>query len=190
MSVPAGLVLAGPPRRGRILLVDDEDLVLRSIKRVLRDHDVVCMLSAREALALIDGGERFDLVLSDVVMQGMSGIEFYEALRRRHPDMARDLVFLSGGAISARSRLSWCRCPTCGSTSRSRSPICSPPCSACSPGGPTEPQPGPRPAFTRSGVQGPTRSPRWALLHARARRFGGGSGGLGDPGAGTRVAAL
>ncbi len=102
VSVPAGPVLAGPRRRGRILLVDDEDLVLRSIKRVLRDHDVVCMLSAREALALIDGGERFDLVLSDVVMQGMSGIEFYEALRRRHPDMARDLVFLSGGAISAK----------------------------------------------------------------------------------------
>ncbi len=102
VSVPSGPVLSGPPRRGRILLVDDEDLVLRSIKRVLRDHDVVCMLSAREALALIDGGERFDLVLSDVVMQGMSGIEFYEALVRRHPDMARDLVFLSGGAISAK----------------------------------------------------------------------------------------
>jgi PAS domain S-box-containing protein len=102
LSVPSCPVLAGPPRRGRILLVDDEDLVLRSIKRVLRDHDVVCMLSAREALALIDSGERFDLVMSDVVMQGMSGIEFYEALVRRHPDMARDLVFLSGGAISAK----------------------------------------------------------------------------------------
>jgi PAS domain S-box-containing protein len=95
-------VKGGPARKGRILVVDDEDLVLRSIKRVLRDHDVVCTLSAREALVLIDSGERFDLVLSDVVMQQMSGIDFYEELQGRHPDVARNLVFLSGGAISAK----------------------------------------------------------------------------------------
>ena len=90
------------PRKGRILIVDDEELVLRSIKRVLRHHDVVCTVSAAEALDLIDAGERFDLVLSDLVMQQMSGIDFYEALLRRHPDMARRVVFLSGGAISSR----------------------------------------------------------------------------------------
>jgi PAS domain S-box-containing protein len=93
---------AATARRGRILVVDDEEMVLRAIKRVLRDHDVVCLPGAREALALLDAGERFDIILSDVVMQVMSGIDFYEALLRRHPELARSLVFLSGGAISTR----------------------------------------------------------------------------------------
>ena len=71
------------------------------IKRVLRDHDVVCMLSAGEALALIDGGERFDLILSDVVMEEMSGIDFYEALLRRIPTW-RAISSSSAAAPSAR----------------------------------------------------------------------------------------
>jgi two-component system cell cycle sensor histidine kinase/response regulator CckA len=88
--------------RGRILVIDDEKMVLRAIQRMLREHDVVCTENAREALAFIEAGERFDLVLSDVVMPRMTGIEFYEVLLEKAPDLARRVVFLSGGAITAK----------------------------------------------------------------------------------------
>jgi len=95
--VPAGL------GRARILAVDDQAPVLRVLERMLRGHDVVCAESAREALDRIDAGDTFDLILSDVMMPGMSGLDFYEALLGRDPDLARRVVFLSGGAVTERA---------------------------------------------------------------------------------------
>jgi two-component system, cell cycle sensor histidine kinase and response regulator CckA len=102
---PAATAASAPKReqlRGRILVIDDEKLVLRAIQRILRDHEVVCTESAREALAFIERGERFDLILSDVLMPMMTGIEFYELLLEVNPDLARRVVFISGGAITAK----------------------------------------------------------------------------------------
>jgi PAS domain S-box-containing protein len=90
-----------PALRGRILLIDDEEMVLRAISRILRAHDVVSVKSGAEALALLDAGEHFDLVLSDLVMQRMNGMQLYEVLLQRYPDVARTVIFLSGGAINS-----------------------------------------------------------------------------------------
>ncbi|HEY6178738.1 MAG TPA: response regulator, partial [Kofleriaceae bacterium] len=87
-------------RRGRILLVDDDAMVHRTIKRLLRDHDLVCTDDARDALARIDSGERFDLILSDLMMPIMTGIELYEQLHQRDPELARRIVFVTGGALT------------------------------------------------------------------------------------------
>lgn len=86
---------------GRILVVDDEELILRLIARLLRDHDVVCTPSARDALGIIEREEKFDLILCDVMMPMMTGIEFYETLMSSNPDMAHRVAFLSGGAVTA-----------------------------------------------------------------------------------------
>jgi len=95
---------AAPPqpeaRRSRILIIDDELMVLRVLERVLRDHELVCTQSARTALEHIQNGQEFDLILSDITMPSMTGIQFYEALLANHPDQAQRLVFLSGGAVS------------------------------------------------------------------------------------------
>ncbi len=88
------------PVRGRLLVVDDEDMVLRAIARILRDHELVCVDSARSAVAMLEKGEGFDLILSDVVMPDMTGIQLYEDLLARRPELARRMVFLTGGAIS------------------------------------------------------------------------------------------
>lgn len=101
---PAATAASAPRReklRGRILVIDDEKMVLRAIQRILRDHEVVGTESAREALAFIERGESFDLILSDVMMPMMTGIEFYETLLEVNPDLARRVVFISGGAITA-----------------------------------------------------------------------------------------
>jgi PAS domain S-box-containing protein len=88
--------------RGRVLVIDDEPMILRLVRRVLTDdHEVTTLEGAEEALALIDEGARFDVILCDLMMPGMTGIELHEALGTSHPDQAARMLFLSGGATSA-----------------------------------------------------------------------------------------
>lgn len=97
---PAAAAPATARRRGRILVVDDEDIVLRTLQRILADHDVVCASSVHAATSLIERGERFDAVLSDVMMPDATGIALYEWLLARDPDLAARILFMTGGAAT------------------------------------------------------------------------------------------
>ncbi|MBX3468387.1 MAG: response regulator [Planctomycetes bacterium] len=91
--------------RGRILVVDDEPMVLASFRRILaREHDVTSVGSAEEALRLLDAGASFDVILCDLMMPGTSGMDLYERLRGKAPDQAERMVFMTGGAFTARAR--------------------------------------------------------------------------------------
>jgi PAS domain S-box-containing protein len=92
-------------RRGRILVVDDEELVLRSVRRILsQDHDVLAMVSAEEALAVCAGGEKFDLILCDLMMPDMTGMDFHRELSLVSPDQADKMIFITGGAFTEKAR--------------------------------------------------------------------------------------
>jgi PAS domain S-box-containing protein len=96
--------IASPPQRGRVLVVDDEVALGNALGRVLeREHTVVVEADAREALARL-GKETFDVIFCDLMMPRMSGVEFYETLARANPAAARRVVFMTGGAFTARSR--------------------------------------------------------------------------------------
>lgn len=101
------VVTAAPPvlveRRGRILIIDDDPAILKGMARVLRGHDIVAVESGRRALSMVDGGEAFDVIVSDMMMPEMSGMDLYEALLARHPHVASRMVFLTGGAVTART---------------------------------------------------------------------------------------
>jgi CheY-like chemotaxis protein len=58
--------------------------------------------SAMDALAMIERGDRFDLIFSDLMMPTMTGVDFYETLLARNPTLARSVIFISGGAITAK----------------------------------------------------------------------------------------
>jgi len=104
MENSAGRNLEAVPR-GRILVVDDEPQIGGAIRRTLRrEHEVVALTSAREAYARLRGGERFDLVLSDLMMPEMSGVELHQELSRLSPDLAARMVFLTGGAFTPYAR--------------------------------------------------------------------------------------
>ena len=92
-------------RRGRVLVVDDDPFVGAALRRTLgRQHDVVVALGAREALALILQGSRFDLILCDVMMPEMTGVDFFNELQRVLPPQADVVTFFTGGAFTDATR--------------------------------------------------------------------------------------
>ena len=99
---PAPAVEAERP--ARVLVVDDEPQIARVIRAALRSHEVDAVTSAAEALSKLRGGERFDVIICDLMMPEMTGMEFHEALERELPDEARRVVFLTGGAFTAKAR--------------------------------------------------------------------------------------
>ena len=88
-------------RRGRVLLVDDEEAMLSASARVLRaSHEVVTLSDPREALRrLLSAEERFDVVFCDLMMPYLSGVELYHQVTAQDPSLAGRFVFLTGGAI-------------------------------------------------------------------------------------------
>jgi CheY-like chemotaxis protein len=87
-------------RPAKVLVVDDEPAVGFAVRRVLRNHDVTVVTSAKAALDLFAAGKDFDVILSDLMMPGMSGMEFHAALSGLHPRMASRVVFVTGGAFT------------------------------------------------------------------------------------------
>jgi CheY-like chemotaxis protein len=79
----------------RILLVDDEELLLRSLERGLRcDFDVTTATSAAHAEALLTGRNHYDIVVTDLAMPGIGGMEFLQKVAPDHPDTR--FIILSG----------------------------------------------------------------------------------------------
>jgi signal transduction histidine kinase/ActR/RegA family two-component response regulator len=86
----------------RVLVVDDEVLFTNALRRLLGPaHELTIVNSAEEALALFDGGSRFDAVLCDLMMPGIGGVGLYERVFVMAPEQARRFVFITGGASSA-----------------------------------------------------------------------------------------
>lgn len=90
-----------PQRRLRVLLVDDQVLVLRATAGMLRELDVVPVGSAAEALGKLADGSQFDVVVSDVSMPQMTGPELFVRVRERFPHLAERFLLLSGDSYGA-----------------------------------------------------------------------------------------
>ncbi|MBA3391024.1 MAG: PAS domain S-box protein [Deltaproteobacteria bacterium] len=99
-AVPSSTRIPVIKQRASILIVDDEPAVGITLSRVLREHHVTTYTRALDALELLCTGKHFDVIFSDLMMPGMSGIEFYEQLVVRCPSAVEKVVFISG-AFSA-----------------------------------------------------------------------------------------
>jgi NADH:ubiquinone oxidoreductase subunit E len=81
--------------KGNVLVVDDEQIVLRSCERILapEGYDVSTSTSARQALSMLQGKD-YDLVITDIKMPEMDGLEFIRQVRAQDPDMS--IVLITG----------------------------------------------------------------------------------------------
>lgn len=99
------LTAPGASPRGRVLVIDDEPNLLSLVCQILRlDHEVEGTIDPTEALARVEAGERYDVILCDLMMPAMSGVDLYQAIHRFAPHVASRMVFLTAGAFSEKAR--------------------------------------------------------------------------------------
>jgi signal transduction histidine kinase/CheY-like chemotaxis protein len=101
---PSRRAPAAAPERRRILIVDDDRPVAAALALELEAHDVVVAESGREALTILAHDKGFDMILCDLMMPEVSGIEVYEALQRTDPALLDHVVLMTGGAFTSRAR--------------------------------------------------------------------------------------
>jgi CheY-like chemotaxis protein len=89
-----------PGRRARVMVVDDEPSIGRSIQRALSQHDVLVVGDGLAAFTKLRDGELPDLVLCDLLMPGYTGMELYAALRHARPELLQRVAFMSGGSFT------------------------------------------------------------------------------------------
>jgi PAS domain S-box-containing protein len=85
---------------GRVFVVDDEPGIRKILTRLLDAHQVVTAGSGLEAKALLEADANFDVILCDLMMQDFSGVDLHRWLRQARPDLARRLIFMTGGVFT------------------------------------------------------------------------------------------
>ncbi len=87
--------------RGKVLIVDDEPAIRNILARILsnKGHQAQTVSSGKAALALLYE-KGYDLLVADLKMSGLSGMDLYETLKRKRPDMADRTIFITGDTMS------------------------------------------------------------------------------------------
>jgi CheY-like chemotaxis protein/two-component sensor histidine kinase len=109
MDSPAELANPATPevaaQGGRLLVIDDEPMILGALRRSLSaEYNVTCVGDARKALERLRAGERYALILCDLMMPEMTGMDLFAELEKVAPEQASRMVFVSGGAFTPRAR--------------------------------------------------------------------------------------
>ena len=92
--------------RARILLIDDEPMVLNIIKELLSlSHDVMTADNAEIAIELLEKDASYDVIICDLMMPRVSGMEFYEIIKSRWPELARRTAFSTEGAFAKEAQI-------------------------------------------------------------------------------------
>jgi CheY-like chemotaxis protein len=92
-------------QRKRVLVIDGDARVRKFVHRALAmEHDVIVTAGAAEALTRIAAGERFDLVLCELMMPSISGQEFYRRVGPLAPELIPRTVFIAGGTSSTQAK--------------------------------------------------------------------------------------
>jgi CheY-like chemotaxis protein len=97
---------ASPARltpRTRVLVVDDEPMIVRAIQRLLEgEHEISLSTDPIAVVEDVRAGRRFDVILCDLMMPTMCGIDVFDAIRQIDADQARRMIFMTGGAFTPR----------------------------------------------------------------------------------------
>jgi PAS domain S-box-containing protein len=102
-AIPPSVEAPAIEPRGRLLFIDDEPDLCECMQEALApQHDVVTTTDASQALKLLATGQRFDVILCDMRMPDMTGIDFYTRVGKSNPAQASRVVLMSGGYTHGR----------------------------------------------------------------------------------------
>ncbi|PRP93030.1 Sporulation kinase A [Enhygromyxa salina] len=85
----------------RVLVVDDEPLIREMVCDALAKHEVTAVANGRDALEQIIAQD-WDLILCDMILPELSGVDVYRELEQARPDALEKFVFMTGGELSAK----------------------------------------------------------------------------------------
>lgn len=85
----------------RVYLIDDEAMVARAIQRMARKHHFVIESDSEMALEHLLEGHNYDLILCDLMMPRLTGMELYRRLIGARPELRERIVFITGGAVTS-----------------------------------------------------------------------------------------
>jgi|ERR1039458_5612112 CheY-like chemotaxis protein len=91
------------PRTLKIFLMDDNPSFLDLYTKILRKNGffTIGVSSAVDALEIINRGlTKVDLIITDINMPGLNGVEFYEIIKERRPELTNKIIFITGGIFS------------------------------------------------------------------------------------------
>ncbi len=97
-------IVLPPPRRLRVLVVDDEAMLRRAFQRLIGAMHETVTTDGPGALELLRRDPRFDVIVCDLMMPDVDGPELYERVTEEHPKLASRFVFLTGGVFTDRAR--------------------------------------------------------------------------------------
>jgi DNA-binding response OmpR family regulator len=83
-------------RELRILHVEDDELVSKAFRRMMRDHRVTSVASYNDAVLSIGLDEKFDVIITDYDLGQFNGGGLYNWIRECRPDLEKRVIFLSG----------------------------------------------------------------------------------------------
>ncbi|MBX3126047.1 MAG: response regulator [Polyangiaceae bacterium] len=86
----------GSDGRVRVLVVDDEPMIGRSLLRAFVDLEVTVLLSVEAAIEQLDAGLEVDVILSDICLPGECGVDLYEWLVAHQPALSERMLFMTG----------------------------------------------------------------------------------------------
>ncbi len=95
---------ADVPAELRVLVIDDEPAIGRLLATLFAHHQVEVVTSGESGLARLRETDAFDVVICDVMMPRVSGIDIHAAMAAERPGFERRFLFVTGGAFTERSQ--------------------------------------------------------------------------------------
>jgi DNA-binding NtrC family response regulator len=102
ISNPGPAPAGDKPRVARVLVIDDEIRIASALRRLLSDEfETAATTRPDEALEWLTSDAWYDVILCDVMMPTMNGVELRNRVHAVRPDLAARIIFVTGGIVLA-----------------------------------------------------------------------------------------